>query len=148
MFTWTLNPGKLSPWRQRRTLLGQRCNIPNPSRILICLQMKSIIFVSNSGKRAGDLTPALNSSFINMKTSWRYFKFILFHNYRICDKHFIDSSCSSQEPGQYYCTHTPGRIKGISGKAQTFLEALVSFESIYQSNISILYKSSPTSLSL
>lgn len=72
MFTWTPDPGKLFPWRQRRTLLGQRWNIPSPSRILICLQMKNIIFVSNSGKHAGDLIPALNSSFINLKRFWRH----------------------------------------------------------------------------
>lgn len=141
MFTWTLNPGKLFPWRQRRTSLRQRWNTPSPSRILICLQMKSIIFVSNSGKHAGDLTPALNSSFINLETFWRYLNLILFHDYGICDKHFIDSSCSSQELGQYVCTHIPSRIKVISEKAHTFLEALVSFESIYQSNISVLSKS-------
>lgn len=140
MFTWTLNPGKLFPWRQRRTLLGQRWNISSPSRILICLQMKNIIFVSNSGKHAGDLTPALNSSFINLKTVWRYLNLVLFHDCRICYKHFIDSSGSSQELGQYDCTHTPTRIKVITEKAHTFLEALVSFESIYQSNISVLYK--------
>lgn len=106
--------------------------------------MKSIVLVSNSGKRAGDLTPALNSSFINLKTFCRYLNLVLFHDFRICGKHFIDSSCSSQELGEYDCTHIPSRIKVITGKAHKFLEALVSFESVYQSNISVLYKSFPT----
>lgn len=146
MFTWTLNPGKLSPWRQRRTLLGQRWNTPSPSRILICLHMKSIIFVSNSGKYAGDLTPALNSSFINLITFWRYLNLILFHDYRICDKHFIDSSGRSQ--GNITAPVLQVGLKWSVGRHKTFLEALVSFENIYQSNISVLMRVLLCSLSL